>query len=251
MQIPTVVKKVLGYLAPAKTFKESPKGTLDKVSRDFIKFLETNPWRRAKVAADVFEKAGEKISEKGEYATLTIPLGSNITILKHEHLPETVYPQICVKGVLKNKSLTVLNNVDIMPHGKVIDLPQANTIKNDGVLKGLGKAKDVVNWGTLRAKYIEKLRNYTGATGYVKEVNDLLTNDGKLFADKVVKGTNNGKLFLQEGGVIDDFGGDISAQKVEKLVKHPDADGFYKGTYQIGSVGETQIVKAPEHIVIN
>lgn len=242
MKIPTVAKKVLGYLAPAKTFKESPKGTVNKVSRDFIEFLISNPWRRAKVDADVFEKAGEIISENSDY--MTIPLGSNITILKHKHLPGVVYPQICVEGVLKNKSLTVLNDVDIMPPGKVIGLPQANTIINDGILKGLEKAENVVNYAKLRAKSIEKLQNYTGATGHVKEVTNLSTNHGKLFADKVVKGTNNGKLFLQEGGEILNSGGDISAKKVSTLIKRIGKNEIDKGRYSIGSVGETLEVSA-------
>jgi hypothetical protein len=247
MQMPVIAKKVLGYLAPAKTFKESQTGTLDKVSRDFIKFLEGKPWRRAKVAGDVFEYAAETVLS-ARRNDITIPPGSNITILKQKKATGIVRPKIWVEGVLKSKSLTAFDDVDIKPSGKVIGLPQVNTIINDGIARKLGKAEEMLNYGKLQANHIVHLRNYLGATGYVKEVTNLSTNDGVLFADTVLIGTNHRKLFVQEGGEIHNYGGDISAQKVATLVKHLDANGVDIGTYQIGAIGETLTERTPELI---
>ena len=233
-----ILTKGLSYFIPPKIFQESNKATANVAARDFLEFLDSNPWRRANVTSDVFENAAERIQQSGAEAMI-IPRGANITILKHTHLPETVYPQIYVYGTLKNKSQTLLDNLHILKKGKVVGLPFANKILNDGTLKKLGYAKEVVNWGKLRnAREIDYLSNAFCATGYVKDAKEL-KNYGELFADEVKTATNSGKLFFQKADKIDNHGGSLSGKSVKTLAKHLGKDGVDKGIYNIGSVGKT------------
>ena len=239
-----IITKGLSYLVPPKTFKESPKCTADLAAKNFREFLSSNPWRRANVASDVFEKASAQIAKMGGDDAIAIPRGANVTILKNTHLPETIYSRVSVGGVLRYKSNAILDNLLIHAKGKVIGLPFADKIINYGTLKKLGSAKKVENWGKLRAAgRIDYLSNANSATGYVKDATKI-KNYGEIFVDDVTAVKNSGVLFFQNAGKIDNHGGYVSGKSAAYFVKNPDKDGVDKGIYNIGTIGETTTAPA-------